>query len=48
MVCSMFPTIRAWSRKRATGPLNMLASGPRVAYSSASLESLSDGIFVRL
>ena len=47
MVCSMFPTIRAWSRRRATGPPNMLANGPLVAYSSESLESLeSSCIFI--
>jgi hypothetical protein len=27
-VCSMFPTIRAWSSTRATGPPNSCVNGP--------------------
>jgi hypothetical protein len=36
IVCSMLPTIKAWSKSRAIGPPNMLANGPLVAYSSFS------------
>ena len=42
MVCSMLPTIRAWSKRRAIGPPKMLANGPLVAYSSFSVFSFLD------